>query len=492
MEIFLLLIRLFLFGVFALAGIGKLLDLTGAIKSVKDFGLPEIFAKPVAYFLPFIELTIAILLLFVSTSWFGSVVGLLLLLAFVGAMIYQVAKGNAPDCHCFGQIHSEPVGKSSIFRNVGFVLLALFLTAQGRGNQGLSLAQNEYDLTQTILILAILMLAAVALFYLKQILENQAKILRRIELLELIANDGVPVNRDDAGNPDEGLPIGAPFPDFELPDAEGKIATLNNLIAKTKPMLLFFVGPECVPCNAMLPEICEWRDELSDKINFVFISKGRAEDNIEKFGGDWDIVPIIQKEREVANVVGAKWTPTALFVNSEGMIASHLAAGDVSIRELVGKVKTEDIQGEFVFVEPASHNDHKLKIGEQVPEFTANGLNGGEITHNNFVGKKTLVIFWSLTCQHCLAMKDEIKEWEAEKTPYVPNLIMISEGGREPQLEIGFKSPVIMDNDRELSTELGMINTPSAILVNEKGIITTETGIGSKNIWSLIGRRITN
>lgn len=492
MEIFLLLIRLFLFSLFGLAGIGKLLDPAGSIKAVKDFGVPETAAKPVAYALPFVELTIAILLLFVSTSWFGAVAGTLLLLTFVGAMIYQVAKGNSPDCHCFGQIHSEPVGRSSIVRNVGFVLLALFLTAQGRGNQGLSLAQNEYDLTQTILILAILMLVAAALFYLRQIVENQLKILRRIELLELIANDGVPVNRDDAGNPDEGLPIGSPFPDFELRDVDGKIATLNHLIAKAKPMLFYFVGPDCVPCNAMLPEIRGWQDELSDKINFVFVSKGKAQDNIEKFGTDWDIAPILQKEREVANLVGAKWTPTALFVNSDGIIASHPAAGDASIRELVDKVKTQDLKKEFVFIEPALHNGNKLKIGERLPEFTANDINGVEITHKNFVGKKTLIIFWSRTCPHCLVMKDEIKAWEAEKSPDDPNVIIISEGDSDAHLEIGFKSPVILDEDRELSTKLGMINTPSAILVNENGVIITETGIGSKNIWALAGRRITN
>ena len=47
MEVILLLIRIFLFAVFALAGIGKLLDLQGSEKAVKEFGVPEDFAKPV-------------------------------------------------------------------------------------------------------------------------------------------------------------------------------------------------------------------------------------------------------------------------------------------------------------------------------------------------------------------------------------------------------------------------------------------------------------
>ena len=36
-----------------------------------------------------------------------------LLLAFVGGIAFNMARGNAPDCHCFGQLHSEPAGRSS-------------------------------------------------------------------------------------------------------------------------------------------------------------------------------------------------------------------------------------------------------------------------------------------------------------------------------------------------------------------------------------------
>ena len=45
MEVMMLLVRLFLVGIFALAGIGKLLDLPGSEKAVKDFGVPEDLAR---------------------------------------------------------------------------------------------------------------------------------------------------------------------------------------------------------------------------------------------------------------------------------------------------------------------------------------------------------------------------------------------------------------------------------------------------------------
>src|SRR5215216_483327 len=169
MDVILLLIRLFLFGVFVLAGIGKLLDRPGSEKAVKDFGVPEDLAKPVAYALPIAEILIGLFLLFVATSWLASIAGLLLLLVFIGGMIFQMAKGNAPDCHCFGQIHSEPVGKASLIRNIGFAILALLLAAQGRDGQGLDLTDSSSDMFQAVLVLGILVLMSVAVFYLKKI-----------------------------------------------------------------------------------------------------------------------------------------------------------------------------------------------------------------------------------------------------------------------------------------------------------------------------------
>src|SRR5688572_2123271 len=108
MEIILLLVRLFLFGVFVFAWIGKLLDLEGSEKAVKGFGIPEPLAKPVSRFLPVVEIVIGVLLLFVGTAWIGAVLAFLLLLVFIGGMAVQLAQGNAPDCHCFGRSTANP------------------------------------------------------------------------------------------------------------------------------------------------------------------------------------------------------------------------------------------------------------------------------------------------------------------------------------------------------------------------------------------------
>ncbi|MBA3352463.1 MAG: redoxin domain-containing protein, partial [Blastocatellia bacterium] len=276
MESFLLIIRLILFAVFALAAIGKFLDLKGAEKAVKDFGAPDELAKPLAIALPFAESVFALCFLFTSMAWVGAIGGLILLLTFTAGIIWQMAQGRAPDCHCFGQIHSEPVGSRTLLRNIIFSVLALFLISQGRDGQGLSLADGNSDTMQLILIFLTVALTSAALFYLKKVLGNQTQILRRLELLELVSREGVPLERTEAGLPQDGLPIGSPIPDLELTNSSNAAVRLSGMFKNGRPAVFFFVSPTCDPCQALLPDMEGWEAELGERVNFVLISSGSA------------------------------------------------------------------------------------------------------------------------------------------------------------------------------------------------------------------------
>lgn len=488
MEIILLLIRLFLAGLFALAGIGKLLDLKGSDKVMTDFGVPPNFARTAGIALSVAEIVIAIAFLSVSTSWLAAIASLLLLLAFMGGMIYQMAQGNAPDCHCFGQFHTEPVGKKSVIRNGIFALLALFLAVRGSDDQGLSLT-DDMSVMQLIFGFAIIGLLTLAIFYLKRILEQQQTVLRRIEMLELVAAEGGAVKRDEAGLPHDGLPIGAPFPEFELPDIDGKVVSLEHLLAGSKPVLFLFVGPNCSPCNALVPEIEKWQEELKERVNIVLVSSGNVDENRDKFSAGGSNTVLMQTQREVAESVNARWTPTALLINGDGNIASHLAAGDSAIRELIESVKAETFEDEFVYFVNSSTNGRVPKIGETVPEFTLRDLNGREITAKDLRGKKTLATFWSLGCAHCRTMMDDLRKWDLSKSADEPNLVVFSEGDEAVHKELEITSPILLEKDYKTAEKFGMFGTPSAVLIDEKGRIVSETAVGAPNIWALIGKR---
>lgn len=491
MDDFLLLIRLILAAIFALAGIGKFLDLDGSEKAVKDFGVPENLAKPFSVLLPAAEILIAILLLPTATAWFGAILGFFLLLTFIGAMLYQMARGNAPDCHCFGQIHSEPVGKKSLIRNAIIALFAFFLVLRGSENQGAGIFDSPDNLREgnfmtIILSLATVGLLAAAVYFLKIISEQQTQIMRRIEILELASRDGGrEIERENLSNPNDGLPIGAPAPDFALPDTNGRNVSFENLLARTKPLLFFFVSPTCNPCAALLPEIETWRNEFKDEVNFVFISSGKAVDNLEKFAGENLTRILLQKNKEVSAMFGAQWTPTALLVNSDGTIGSYIAAGDKAIRELIGKIKTKNIDGESLFIS----NEDSAKFGAPLPEFRQLDVNDKNIASKDLRGRKTLVTFWNTTCPFCVNMLDDLRDWDKSKGVDEPNLLVLSEGDVETNRSMNIQSPVVLDTNRNISNKLGMKGTPSAVLIDENGEIISETAVGARQIWALLGKK---
>ncbi|HQU82680.1 MAG TPA: redoxin domain-containing protein [Pyrinomonadaceae bacterium] len=485
MEAILLLIRIILSAVFITAGIGKLLDLEGSEKAVKDFGVPENLAKPFAVLLPIAEILLGVLLLFTSVSWFGAVGSFLLLAVFIGGMLWQMKQGNAPDCHCFGAIHSEPVSAKSLIRNIVFAILALFLVIS-RENQGASFADLRGEMAiQLILGLAVVGFLGAIIFYLKKISEQQTQIMRRIELLEIISHEGGETKREDVQFPTEGLPIGAPVPDFAGENLKGRTTEFEHLLMLGKPLLFFFVGPNCASCTALLPEIEAWEKELKGKVNFVFVSNGNAKENSAKFGENREI--LLQKAQEIGKFFGALWTPTAVLVNADGTIASRLATGDAAIRELVAKVKNaENIDG-MIYAANGDIANSEL-LGAEVPAFSASDVSGKNVSSEDLKGKRTLLTFWSLTCGWCGQMLGDLREWDKTRGLAEPNLLLVSSGDAERNRELGFRGTVLIDDEKALPQSLKMDATPSAVLIDEDGKIVSEIAVGAQNIWALLGK----
>src|SRR4051812_5635298 len=131
MDVALVGARLLLAAVFAVAGAAKLADLAGPRVAVAGFGVPERTARPVGTLLPFAELFVAGLLLFSSTARAGAIGALVLLALFVVAISVSMARGQRPDCHCFGQLRSEPAGAKTLARNVVLAAVAGFVAFAG-------------------------------------------------------------------------------------------------------------------------------------------------------------------------------------------------------------------------------------------------------------------------------------------------------------------------------------------------------------------------
>src|SRR5947209_5798790 len=139
MSVALLIARLLLAVVFVVAGLAKLADLAGSRQALRDFGVPALLAAPFGLLLPLAELAVAIALIPTVSAWWGALGALVLLLLFIAGISYNLARGRQSECHCFGQLHSAPVGWPTLVRNLVLAALAGFIVGLGRANVGPSI-----------------------------------------------------------------------------------------------------------------------------------------------------------------------------------------------------------------------------------------------------------------------------------------------------------------------------------------------------------------
>src|SRR6185437_14968040 len=429
--------RVVLSVVFFAAGGAKLVDPMGERRALIDFGVPHRLAPALAIVLPLAELAVALALIPVSLAWFGAVGALSLLLLFVAAIGVNLALGRTPDCHCFGQLHSAPAGWSTLLRNAMLASAAGFLVWHGRIDPGPSLLSWLSNLAASGHLALLGGLFGITLLagqtaLLVQILKQQGRILLRLDTLDARSAGGAAPVQSQA--PVAGLPIGSPAPSFRLSGLDGGFITLEDLLAKAKPVLLLFTNPKCGPCQALLPEVGRWHGEYSAKLTIALISEGTAADNRVKAADQEPSPVLLQQQREVADLYSAWGTPSALLIRADGLIASSLAQGADAIRTLVG----ESLRGTQMLrmAAAADRSDGNgarvpltaAKPGDLAPQLELADLNGKTVQLEAFRGRKVVLLFWNPRCGFCQRMLHDLQDWDANPSPGAPRLVVVSAG----------------------------------------------------------------
>lgn len=506
MEIILWIARVILAIVFGVAGIAKLMDREGARRALTGFGLSQVLAAPFAWVLPLVEILVAVALLPLATAWFGGVGALLLLTSFLLGISVNLIKGNAPNCHCFGQLHSEPVSWSVFARNLLLALIAALIVVQGKDNPGLSAVDWMLDLRAGEAVSLFLSAVAVALLVavfvlLRKALKQQAMMWETVETLKKTMDEDyaelVPVEREDALPPVEGLPVGAVAPSFTLPTLIGQQISLENLLARGKAVLLLFVSPGCSPCKTLLPHVRAWQRDYAEHLTIVLLSNGTEKEAQAKLARYEAAHLLLQGESSIADEYQAKWTPAAVLINGRGRIASPVTSGDAAIRALVTHaIATSESPASAQPENAAPRPQIKLggslfKIGEPAPRFALPDLQNREVDLNDLLGQETLLLFWNPGCGYCKAMADDLRRWEARANSHATRLVFIASGAvAEVRKESErFLSLFLHDADFEIAPLFGANGTPSAVLLDAEGRIASSRAVGEPNILALLGIR---
>src|SRR5260370_3196019 len=185
MGIALRIARLLLTVVFFVAGLAKLADRAGSQQALRDFGVPALLANPLGVLLPLVELAVAVALIPVIAGWWGAIGALVLLLLFVVGITVNLIRGRTPDCHCFGQLHSAPVGWPTLLRNLILVAIAGFVVGLGRVNVGASAVDwlGALTIVQRIELFiggVVVVLLVMEGWFLMRVLQQQGRLLLRL------------------------------------------------------------------------------------------------------------------------------------------------------------------------------------------------------------------------------------------------------------------------------------------------------------------------
>ncbi len=349
-----------------------------------------------------------------------------------------------------------------------------------------------------------------------QLLLQNGRVVLRLEMLEKqIRQLGALLT----GEPDspQGLPVGTPAPDFELPDLAGQPQKLSQF--RGRRLLLIFFNPKCGYCLKMMPDLAAlesaawpaqrvgWvessrptvkqpsyqlgkpmvgledsahptnQPELlaeGDRPALVLVCTGALEDNrwlIEKHGIRCPV--LLQKDMEVAAQFQAHGTPTGYLIDEEGKIASELAVGAEALLALAAVRGSPDPAHDLDRRSPSVHGDlrssHSAGSGDprqaQRPNATANGhvAKGPRGKANKGLGYSRI-------------NRNGLKA--GTPAPAKTN--------RKKVAALRLTFPIVLQRQWEISLLYGMFATPIAYWIDEQGLVAADVAAGVEPIRTLM------
>lgn len=310
--------RLLLSCVFLIAAAGKLFDRDGTRRSLDDFGVPGGLIAAGAVALPVTEGLVGVGLLLAPAAGAAAVGAVVLLLGFTAGIVAALRRGEQPDCHCFGQMHSEPAGPGAVIRNLLLIAAAAAVIAVG-DHPGIVGFVGDLDAPES---------AALALGVLSVALAAMAIGLRsRLRT----AQEDLRALRERP----PAVPVGSPLPEVVVRDPDGASVRITAVVRDTSTALIF-LSTTCEPCHDMLPDIARWQRALSETLDIVVLVDGEPVEAAAMTRAHGLQRTFSERGRVVSSAIGAPGTPAAVLVRGEDKsIASGSAFGAPSIEALL-------------------------------------------------------------------------------------------------------------------------------------------------------------
>ncbi len=452
--------RVVLVLVLLVAGAAKLLDRPGSRAALEGFGVPARFTGALGLAVPVTELVLAGLLVFGATAAVGAAGAIALMAVFCAGIAAALRRGEQPDCHCFGALHSAPAGPRTLLRNAGLAGVGVVaLVPAGRAPDllcwpaGLDAGWSAAAGLTVLLAVAL----GVQSWFSLQVLRQNGRLLERLEALE-------------------GAAPAAPgaVPAFALEDLRGVTRDLDHVLAAGRPALLLFTDASCGPCTALLPKVGEWQRRHQDALTLMVLSRG-----------DRDRVAAHAAEHRLKNmlldpdgVVGRRYdaigTPSAVAIAADGRRLGKVASGAPSIEALVERLVTDpSVTGGRPRLEVVPPRPRAL------PEITLPRLDGEPVALAGL--RDRVLILWNPGCGYCASMREDLVATAGA------DVLVVAAGGAERNRGQLGELPVLLDDGFAVGRALGARGTPSAVRVGPDGRVEGEPAVGAPAILTLLG-----
>lgn len=326
----LLIARLVLAAVFAVAAVGKLAGRSRTVATLAEFGVAEPLRRPLAIALPAVELAIAGSLLPAASAAWGALAAALLLVAFTVAVGRALRQGREVDCNCFGSLGPSRISRWTLARNALLLALAVSVAIAAQDDPGTSAVAwvGNLDTAGLALLAAgvVAVVAALNFAFSWQLMRQNGRLLGEIEALRA------------GGTASTGPAAGQSAPSFVLPALGGGGLALEELLAGGRGLVVVVTDPGCGACEPLLPEIGRLQRDPATPVPLVMISRGDPEANLAK-AQEHGLEPVLLEEGyEVSRALGINGAPGAIRLDQGGRYVAKPAMGTARVAALLDEL----------------------------------------------------------------------------------------------------------------------------------------------------------